>query len=232
MDVFWHALQALWIILLQCFKAIWTIITSTEFISALAGAFFGVTGAFLLESRRKRHETKDRDYEAFLRTQAVIISQGNALAWIAKDYSTPEAFNNYKTIVLTFTRQMLDFKDLAFIAKSSNPQLLIELDVANESYDFFRRLLEARNAAIESYLRHPETKIIKLDVTTGQFLAAGLKHLEFNVQETNREVPRSLAHAMRYNETATQHLLSFGQREFPGRRVLRASENPSSESAA
>src|SRR5262245_26051621 len=99
-----------WNILLQCFKAIWTVLSSMEFISALSGAFFGVTGAYWLESRRKRHEKRDREYEAFLRTQAVIISQGNSLGWIAKDYPSPDSFNNLKTIVLGLTRQMLDFK--------------------------------------------------------------------------------------------------------------------------
>ena len=107
-------------ILLECFKAIWTVITSTEFISALSGAFFGVAGAFLLELRRKRHEKRDREYEAFLRTQAVIISQGNSLAWIAKLCPSADSFNNYQTIALGFTRHMLDFTDLAFIAKSSD----------------------------------------------------------------------------------------------------------------
>ena len=57
---------------------------------------------------------------------------------------------------------MLDFKDLAFVAKSSDPQLLIELDVANETYDLFRRVLEFRNAAIEEFLRHPQTEIENL----------------------------------------------------------------------
>src|SRR6516162_9214808 len=85
-----------WNIVLRCF----TIITSTEFISALGGAFFGVAGAFLLESRRKRHEKRDREYEAFLRTQAVIISQGNSLGWIAKEYPSPASFDNLKTVML------------------------------------------------------------------------------------------------------------------------------------
>jgi len=230
MDILWHALDVAGKIILQCFKAGWTVLHSTEFISALGGAFFGVAGAFWLESRRKCREKRDREYEAILRTQAVVISQGNSLGWIAKEYPSGDSFDTFKTVVLGLTRQMLDFKDLAFVAKSSDPRLLIELDVANESYDFFRRLLESRNVSIEEFLRHPETKIIKFDANTGQFKADGPEPLLFKVRQTNIAVSRSLANVKHVNETTMQRLLTFAQKEFPGRRVLYASANASSTS--
>src|SRR5882724_3322083 len=165
MSVFCQVSDTIWNLLVRGLHASWIIVHSTEFVSALGGAFFGVACASWLESRRRLREKREREYEAVLRTQAVIISQANSLGWIAKDYPSHDSFDNLKAIVLGLTRQMLDFKDLAFVAKSSDPQLLIELDVANESYDFFRRLLEARNAAIEEFLRHP-----KKDAAIGEFL--------------------------------------------------------------
>jgi hypothetical protein len=209
-------------ILLRFFS---TVFTSTEFISALSGAFFGVVIASWLDSRRRCHEKRDREYETLLRTQAVIISQGNSLGWIARDYPSADSFDNMKTIVLALTRQMLDFKDLAFVAKSSNPQLLIDLDVANESYDFFRRLAESRNAAIEEFLKHPETRVKQFDVNTGRIAAEGPQQLLFKMRQTNSAVLGSLANAKRVNETTMQRLLAFAQKEFPGRQVLSAHEN-------
>jgi hypothetical protein len=220
-DVFWHSAQN---ILLQCLRSGLTIFRSTEFISALAGAFFGAAGAYLFESRRRQREKRDHEYEALLRTQAVIISQGNSLGWIAKLYPSDDSFNTFQTIVLGLTRQMLDFENLAFVAKSSDPQLLIELDVANESYDFFRRLLESRNDTVEEFLRHPATRITKLDTNTGQFSAEGPQQLLFQVRQTNIAVSRSLANAKGVNETTRHRLLTFAQKEFPGRRVLSAHE--------
>jgi hypothetical protein len=232
MDVFWHALEAAGHILLQCLKAALTILRSTEFISALGGAlggaFFGAVLAARFESKRRRDEKRDREYEAFLRTQAVIIAQGNSLR-MAKDYS----FNDFKTTVLGLTRQMVDFRDLAFVARSSDPQLLIELDVANESYDFFRTILEARNAAIQEFLRHPGTRIINLDETTGAFTAewtgGEAQRLQFNARETNRAVPERLAKAKDANEETMQRLLTFAKKEFPKRQVLHAREESSLE---
>jgi hypothetical protein len=158
----------------------------------------------------------------------VIISQRNSLAWIAELYPSPDSFNTYQTIVLGFTRQMVDFKDLAFIARSSDPQLLLELDVANERYDFFRTIVEARNATIEEFLRHRQTKIIELDPNTGKFTAEGPKYLLFKVSETNREVPKSFENAKSANEKTMERLRSFARKEFPGRQVLSAHENASS----
>jgi hypothetical protein len=236
MDVFWHALQAVENILLQCLKAALTILRSTEFISALGGAlggaFFGAFLAARFESRRRRDEKRDREYEAFLRTQAVIISQGNSLAWIAKLYPSDDSFDTFQTIVLGPTRQMLDFENLAFVAKSSDPQLLIELDVANETYDFFRRLLESRNDTVEEFLRHPATRITKFDPNTGQFSAEGPQQLLFQVRQTNSAARKSLADAKHANETTIRRLVKFAQKEFPGRRVLYAHENASSSTPA
>jgi hypothetical protein len=176
---------------------------------------------------------------------AVIISQGNSLGWIAKDYPSEDSFDNLRTIVLGLTRQMVDFKDLAFIAKSSDPQLLIELDVANGRYDFFGRLLESRNAAIEELLRHPqkgaaigqflrprETEDETFDAQLEQMMAEGPQLLIFKLRETNSAVPRSLARARRANEETMQRLLTFAHKEFPGRQVLSAHEDASSPAPA
>src|SRR6266567_4902108 len=123
----------------------WSLFESREFVSALAGAFCGAFAAFLLESRRRRREKIDGEYEALLGAQAVLLSQGNSLGWVYKQYPEGARFDNLKTIVLGLTRQLIDFKGLSFLGKSSDPQLLIELDVANETYDQFRRLIEYRN---------------------------------------------------------------------------------------
>jgi hypothetical protein len=226
-------------------KAGLTIVQSTEFASALGGAFFGAFLAAWFESRRRRHEKRDREYEAFLRTQAVIITQGNSLGWIAKDYPSKNSFDNLRPIVLGLTRQTVDFKDLVFIAKSSDPQLLIELDVANERYDFFRRILEARNAAIDELLRRPdkdvairkflrprETEDETCDAQLEQMMVEGPQLLLFKLRETNTAVPRSLGRAKRANEETMQRLLTFAHKEFPWRQVLSAHEDASSSAPA
>jgi len=55
-----------------------------EFISSLAGAFFGALAAFLLEALRRKSEEKEKQYEVILSTQAALLSQANSMLSIHK----------------------------------------------------------------------------------------------------------------------------------------------------
>jgi len=204
---------------------IWSgsLFASREFVSALAGAFCGAFAAFVLESRRRRQEKIDKridtEYEALLRVQAVLLSQGNSLGWVYKQYPEASRFDNLKTIVLGLTRQLIDFKDLSFLGRSSDPQLLIELDVANETYDQFRRLVGYRNETIEVFFRHPETEILQFNKETGLIGAKGSPRLTYNVREANAAVSNSLVRCTEVNQKAIKRLVLFAQTEFPGRKV-------------
>ena len=206
-------------VIVWCLHATWTLLRTTEFISSLAGAFFGAAAAFLLESRRRKREKRDKEYEAILRTQAALLSQGNSLGWIEKQYPEKDRFDNLKTIVLGLTRQMISFDDLAFLGRSSDPQLIIELDVANESYDHFRRLIEVRNVAIEDFFRDAGTEIREFDRETGRVRAVGSERLLFSMRQANEALSKALDHAKQINDATARRLLSFARSEFPGRRV-------------
>jgi hypothetical protein len=162
---------------------------------------------------------RSKDYEAILRTQAVLLSQGNSLGWVAKEYPGKDRFDNLKTIVLGLTRQMISFDDLAFLGRSSDPQLIIELDVANESYDHFRRLIEARNKGIEEFFQDSGTEIREFDRETGQIRAMGSQRLMFNMRQANETLSKALHHAKQVNEATAQRLLSFARKEFPGQQI-------------
>jgi hypothetical protein len=114
---------------------------------------------------------------------------------------------------------MIDFEDLAFFGRSSDPQLLIELDVANESYDHFRRLIEFRNMTIEDFFRHPETEIRQFDPNTGHIGAAGSQRLTFKLRQANEALSKALTHAKEVNGATARRLLLFARTEFPGRKV-------------
>jgi len=197
----------------------WSLLQSREFISALGGAFCGTGAAFLLESRRRRREKIDREYEAVLGAQAVLLSQGNSLACVYKQYPEGTRFDNLKTIVLGLTRQLIDFKGLAFLGKSSDPQLLIELDVANETYDQFRRLVEYRNETIEDFFRHPETEIVQFNKETGEIGAKGSPRLTFKLRQTNEALSKALVRSNEVNRKTIDRLLLFARTEFPGKKM-------------
>src|SRR5205085_8658133 len=158
------------------------IIADTAFVSALAGAFAGAGAAFYLETRSRRREKRERRYEALLRAQSALLAHGNSLGWFEAQYPGENRFDNLKTIVLGFTRQLVDFDELGFLGASKRPQLIIDLDVANKSFDQFRRLAELRNQTIEEFLSDPGTEVLDFDESTGRIRAKGSVRLMYKLR--------------------------------------------------
>jgi hypothetical protein len=109
-------------LLFWALHAIGKLVGSTEFISALVGAFCGAGAAFFLESRRRGREKRERQHEALLRAQSALLAQANSLGWFEAQYPEDNRFDNLKTIILGFTNQVVDFDGLGFLGASSRPQ--------------------------------------------------------------------------------------------------------------
>jgi len=191
-------------------------IGSTEFISSLVGAFCGAGAAFVLESRRRRREKKERQHEGLLRAQSALLAQGNSLGWFEAQYPEDNRFDNLKTIILGFTNQVVDFDELGFLGASSRPQLIIELDVANASFEQFKRLSEFRNVAIEEFFRDPGTVVHEFDEASGRIRASGPLRLKFKLRQANEGVSHAFEAAKERNKEAVAALLTFAGKEFPG----------------
>src|SRR5713226_5505616 len=119
-----------------------------DYVSSLAGAFFGALAAFLLEALRRRHERRERNYEAILMTQSALLSQRNSLIGVRLIFEKTGAVDHLKHLVVGMTQQQIDFHGLAFLGKSSDPQILLDLDVAQAGYRFLTELISLRNKMI------------------------------------------------------------------------------------
>ena len=208
----------------------------SEFASSLAGAFVGALSAFALEALRRQRERRERNYEAILRTQSALLSQRNSLINVrARSSENAELFNNLKHLVFGMTQQQIDFRGLAFLGKSRDPQILLDLDVAQAGYRFFADLMNLRNKMIDSFFEHPRTEIKELDSSTGKVRAVGDQRLIDSLKQTNEAVKQSLLNAEATNATAVDELYHFARHEFPRRRLLRIIEpaggHPSSETS-
>jgi|ERR1041385_224339 hypothetical protein len=212
---FWQWMTAADNALLMVLRVLGNILADTSFISALAGAFAGAGAAFYLETRRRRREKRERRYEALLRAQSALLAQGNSLSWFEAQYPDENRFDNLKTIVLGFTRQLVNFDELGFLGASKRPQLIIELDVANESFDQFRRLAELRNETIEEFFSDPGTEVLEFDESTGRIRAKGSLRLKYKLQQLSEGVSLAFTSAKARNAEAIDAVLKFGRKEFP-----------------
>src|SRR6266446_3724704 len=117
-----------------------------QLVTIFTSTFLGTTSAFLLERYRRRHQLRDREreiaaarddrrFEALLGAQGVLLAQANSLAaFLAQFPAGANPFDNLKHIFVGFSKQSIDFSGLAFLGSSHNPQLILDLDVADASY--------------------------------------------------------------------------------------------------
>lgn len=196
-------------------RSLYKIIGTSEFISALTGAFCGAGAAFVLERRQRQREKRERQHEALLRAQSALLVQGNSLSWFEAQYPDEDRFDNLKSIVLGFTRQTVDFEGLGFLGGSSRPQLIIDLDVANGSFEQFKRLSEFRNDTIEEFFKHPETEILEFNDKTGHIRAIGPLRLKFKLRQANESLSRAFQSAKERNQDAVAAVVAFARHEFP-----------------
>jgi hypothetical protein len=223
-DHLWHWAAIGETLVISFTRALGRIIGTSEFISALVGAFCGAGAAFILESRRRQREKRERQHEALLRAQSVLLAQGNALGWFEAQFPDEDRFDNLKTIVSGFTSQTVDFEGLGFLGASSRPQLIIELDVANGSFEQFKRLAEVRNDTIEEFFRHPETEVLEFNDATGHIRAVGPLRLKFKLRQANEGVSHAFNAAKERNQEAVAAVFAFARKQFPGMRTPRPSD--------
>jgi hypothetical protein len=89
-----------------------------------------------------------------------------------------------------------------------------------------------KDAAIREFLRPQETEDETFDAQLEQMMSEGPQLLLFKLRETNSAVPERLAKAKRANDETMRRLLTFAQKEFPGRQVLSVREDASSSASS
>jgi hypothetical protein len=157
-----------------------------QFLTIFFGAFLGTASAFALEAWRRYRNRVEQQFEGVLAAEAVLLSQRNSLlSFIDKVPSGQNPFANLKYIIVSFSQQSIDFSKLAFLGAASDPQLIVELDVAQEGYRQAVHAAELRNKMLDEYLNHPGTRLEALDDTTDNVRAIGDAWLAKNVRQIN-----------------------------------------------
>jgi len=197
-----------------------------QLVTTFAGAFFGVLSAFLIEHYRRQNQlrdrkkeiaaaTEDRHFEALLGTQGVLIAQANSLAAFLAEYPAgTNPFDNLKHIFVGFSKQSIDFSGLGFLGSSNNPQLIIDLDVADASYRMAVDTAAQRNALLDGFFSHKETEIVMFDEETGAVRAKGNPIVMRNIRHVNAYCFHAMKRARDLNKETAEKLVSFAKTAF------------------
>ncbi len=186
-----------------------------QFLTIFFGAFLGTASAFALEAWRRYRNRIEQQFEGVLAAEAVLLSQRNSLlSFMAQVPSGQNPFDNLKHVILDFSQQSIDFSRLAFLGAASDPQLIVELDVAQEIYRNAINTAELRNKMRDEYLKHPGTRLETLDEAGDQVRAVGDPHLAKNVRQINQLAWLAIQKAEKKNHETFNRLYKFAMKKF------------------
>ncbi len=198
-----------------------------QLVTTFASAFLGATSAFLLEHYRRQHQLRDREkeiaaarddrrFEALLGAQGVLLAQANSLAaFLAQFPVGANPFDNLKYIFVGFSKQSIDFSGLAFLGSSHNPQLIIDLDVADASYRLAVDTAALRNKLLDDFFNHKETEIVTFDEETGAVQAKGNRIIMRNLRRINQASLDAMKRGQDLNKETANKLVIFAKKAFP-----------------
>lgn len=158
----------------------------------------------------------DQEFQAVLAAETALLSQRNSLLSFKQgSASGRNPFDNLKHILVGFSKQSIDFSKLAFLGTGDDPQLIIELDVAQESFRMAVETTALRNKLLDNYFSHPETEIVSLDEETGIIRAKGNTLLARNLRQVNEAAFESFNRAEEINIKTFDRLYKFAVDRFP-----------------
>jgi hypothetical protein len=187
-----------------------------QFLTIFFGAFLGTASAFALEAWRRYRNKIEQQFEAVLAAEAVLLIQRNSLlSFTAQFPNGQNPFANLTYVILAFSPQSIDFSKLAFLGAGSDPQLVLELDVAQGLYRNAINTAELRNKMLDEYLNHPGTRLENLDETGDQVKAIGDARLAKNVRQINQLAWLAIQKAEKKNHETFDRLYKFAKKKFP-----------------
>jgi hypothetical protein len=198
-----------------------------QLVTIFASAFLGTTSAFLLERYRRRHQLRDREkaiaaarsdrhFESLLGAQGVLLAQANSLAAFLAQFPTgANPFDNLKHIFVGFSKQSIDLSGLAFLGSSHNPQLIVDLDVADASYRMAVDTAALRNTLLDDFFNHKETEVVTFDEETGAVRAKGNPIIMRNLRQANQISFDAMKRAQELNTETSNKLAIFAKKVFP-----------------
>jgi hypothetical protein len=200
---------------------------SGEFISALAGAFFGAWAAYYLQRESENRKEKDARHGAILQAQLALVTQLNTLQniqkqWLDKFRSDPERAMKMWRFYQAASTLEIDFKSLAFLLDGEHAGFVAELHVVDRCYKTAMDALEVRNKEYERLRDHSE--VVGGSLATGQFeLRADIRDIKM-LRDATDSLFESVDDAERKCSQAIKDLKTVGKKVFPKRKFLRQTD--------
>jgi hypothetical protein len=194
---------------------------------SLVGTFFGATFAFRLNQDKEARKLADEQREALNRASFILIRQWNAMDQLVRQFQAypppfERAFNMPAFKPPSYTDLSHTIADLDFLIDSSNPGLLMQLVVEQET---FHQALESLRIRNDFYVTEVQPALEKLRVNgttvSAQQMAEALGERLFQGSINGAETAWQLIHSASESiPKVHQALLAEARNLFPGRKFI------------
>jgi hypothetical protein len=199
--------------------------------AAAFGAFFGSLSAFYLGRLQQQSDRREKRHAALIAAQYALMSQWNIVEAIRIQHledlrSDPSRFTKLKLYWFPMSPSFVPFHDLTFVLETKDPNILLQIHLAEQSYRGCAEALQMRNR--EKFYENPRVSHQIRNLETGAGVAAASqKDLIFLRQATDAlyvSVDRTLPRLT----SAIEELEKLIKSMFPGKQALHMiATNPS-----
>lgn len=199
----------------------------TEFIAAVAGVFFGAVVTFFLERHKENKKRIDEQHGAIVSAQLALIGQLNTVSNIRKQHLNPlrEAPQREAKLIsfhMTENPMRVTFDSIAFLLMEKDPDLVMQIHSAEQTFLSAVDALKIRNDAYEKL--HRNAMIESMDETGKCRLIVKDPRDVKLLKDTTNNLYDAVDKACERCETQVAGLFKAGKKLFPGKTFLKCAD--------
>lgn len=207
---------------------------TVAFASAALGAMLGSFSAYWFARWQSRSEGRDRYYGHLLAAQYSLMSEWNILEGIRRQHleslrDDPNRFVKLRLYYAPSYHHPVPFSEITAIARSSDPNLLQDIHIAEQRYHTAQETLALRNKLLEAFYQNPTEDF---DPQTGRGKTRADDKEIFFLRQVTDMVYHHFDRALPALAETVKKLEKFIKSEFKGARALRMEEFPDDRALA
>jgi hypothetical protein len=146
--------------------------------AAAFGAFFGSLSAFYLGRVQQQADRHEKRHAALIAAQYALMSQWNVVEEIRVGHleqfrNDQERFAKLSLFYFDVTPTFAPFAELTFLLETTEPNLLQEIHLAEQSYQTCVNGLKLRNQELSKYYENPRLQHHLVDFESGRTITSG-----------------------------------------------------------
>jgi hypothetical protein len=194
--------------------------------AAAFGAFFGSLSAFYLGRVQQRSDRREKRHAALIAAQYALMSQWNIIEAIRVQHleelrTDPGRFAKLKLYWFPMAPSFVPFAELTFVLATKDPNLLHEIQLAEQNYRACAQALQNRNEELQKFYDNPRVSHYIRDFETGAGVSAASNSDVFFLRQATDGLYTTVDRALPRLVGVIQNVEKLIKSMFPGKTSLK-----------